>query len=96
MLPRDIIDVVIDQMFIVHSPTVRREIRHIIGEELLCPLAPLFFYPSQLISLFLSNVMDLMQSLEMLHALARKVIHPHFLASNKLILAMQNMLYGIE
>ena len=89
VLPKDIMDAVIDQMFIVHLPTVRRAIQHIIGDDLLCPLAPLFFYPSQLISIFLSNAMNLMQSQEMLHALGQKVIHPHFLAGNKLILAMQ-------
>ena len=30
-----------------------------------------------------------MQSPDLLHALAHKVIHPHYLANNKLILAMQ-------
>ena len=33
--------------------------------------------------------MDLLQSLEMLQILARKVILPHFLLDNRLILAMQ-------
>ena len=32
--------------------------------------------------------MDIIQSLEMLHALAQKVIHPHFLDDNKLVMAM--------
>ena len=88
-MPRDIIDEVMDQMFIVHSPMVRRAIWHIIGDEFFCPMAPLFFYPSHLISIFLSNVMDIIQSLVMLHALAQKVIHPHFLDDNKLVMAMQ-------
>ena len=34
--------------------------------------------------------MDLLQSPKMLQALAHKVIRPHYLANNKLILAMQN------
>ena len=34
--------------------------------------------------------MDLMQSPKILHVLAQKVVLPHFLVDNKLILAMQN------
>ena len=91
MLPSNITNVVMDQIFIIHSPTVRRAIWHIISEELLCPSTPLLFYPSQLLSIFLSNAMDLMQSPKMLHVLAQKVILPHFLADNKLIMAMQTL-----
>ena len=89
VLPNIIIDEVLDQMFLIYSITVRRAIRYIIGEELLCPSALMFFYPSQLVSIFLSNAMDLLQSLEMLQALAHKVIRPHYLVDNKLILAMK-------
>ena len=60
VLPSNIADELLDQMFIIYSLTVQRAIRHIIGEEFLCPSTILFFYLSQLISIFLSNAMDLM------------------------------------
>ena len=89
VLPKPITDEVIHQMFIINSNLVCSSIRCIIGEELLCPSALVFFYPSQLISIFLSNVMDLIQSPELLQVLARKVILPHFLLDFKLEQAMQ-------
>ena len=89
VLPKHVTDEVMNQMFIMHSHTVRTAIQNIIGEELLHPLALVFLYPSQVISIFLSNAMDLLQSLDMLQALARKVIFPHFLVDNKLNMAMQ-------
>ena len=89
VLPSHVTDEVMNQMFIMHSHVVRRAIQHIIGEELLFPLALLFLYPSQVISIFLSNAMDLLQSPKMLQVLARKVILPHFLVDNELTLAMQ-------
>ena len=75
-------------MFIMHSHMVRTAIQNIIGEELLCPSALVFLYPSRVISIFLSNAMDLLQSPDMLRVLAHKVILPHFLVDNKLDLAM--------
>ena len=89
MLPTTIIDEVMDQMFLIYSVTAWKAIQHIIGGEFFCSSALTFLYPSQLISIFFSNAMDLMQSPDLLHALAHKVIHPHYLADNKLILAMQ-------
>ena len=89
VLPTTITDEVMDQMFLIYSTTARRSILHIIGGEFFCSSALMFLYPSQLISIFLSNAMDLMQSPELLHTLAHKVIHPQYLADQKLILAMQ-------
>ena len=90
VFPTTVTDEVMDQMFLIYSVTARRDIQHIIGEELFCSSALTFLYPSQLISIFLSNAMDLMQSPDLLHTLAQKVIHPQYMADNKLILAMQN------
>ena len=89
VLPKPITDEVICQMFIINSNLVCSSIRCIIGEELLCPSALVFFYPSQFISIFLSNVMDLIQSPELLQVLAHKVILPLFLLDFKLEQAMQ-------
>ena len=66
VLPRHIMDEVLNQMFIMNSHSVSSAIRCIIGEELLCPSALVFLYPSQVISIFLSNAMDLLQSPELL------------------------------
>ena len=46
VLPSHVTDEVMNQMFIMHSHTVRRAIPHIIGEEILFPLKLLFLYPS--------------------------------------------------
>ena len=89
VLLRHITDEVMNQIFITHSHSVRIVIRHINGEELLCPSALVFIYPSQVISIFLSNAMDLLQSPDMLQVLASKVIFPHFLMDNKLDMAMK-------
>ena len=89
VLPSHVTNEVMNQMFIMHSPTVQTVIRHIIGEELLYPLALVFLYPSKVISIFLSNAMDLLQSPDMLQALAQKVILPHFLVDKKLTMVMQ-------
>ena len=76
-------------MFLIYSVIARKAIRHIIGGEFFCSSTLTFRYPSQLISIFLSNAMDLMQFPDLLHTLAHKVIHPQYMADNKLILAMQ-------
>ena len=89
VLPKNIMDEVLSQMFIINSSLVCSGIQCIIGEELLFPSTLVFFYPSQVISIFLSNVMDLIQSPKLLQGLARKVILPHFLLDFKLEKAMQ-------
>ena len=84
VLPSHVTNEVMNQMFIMHSPMVQTVIRHIIGEELFYPFALVFLYPSKVISIFLSNAMDLLQSPDMLQALAQKVILPYFLVDKKL------------
>ena len=89
VLPKHITDEVLSQMFIINSSLVYSSIWCIIGEEFLFPSTLVFFYPSQVISIFLSNVMDLIQSLELLQGLGQKVILPYFLLDFKLEKAMQ-------
>ena len=60
VLPYNVDDVVLDLMFIVHSPI--QAIKQAIGEEFLVSSALHFLYPSNMASIFLSNAMDLMQS----------------------------------
>ena len=90
VFPADVSDVVLDLMFIVHSPNVWRAIQHVIGEELLVSIVLHFLYPSNFISIFLSNTMDLMKSPLLLQLLAQKVIQDHFIANNKLSITMQH------
>lgn len=60
-----------------------------IGEEIMFPQARQAIFPSQLISIFLSNAFDLLQSLSMLELITAKVVKHEFQPSNKLLLATQ-------
>lgn len=46
-------------------------------------------YPSQFVSIFLSNVFDLLKSLSMLELIASKVVKDVFLHGNKLLVVVQ-------
>ena len=48
-----------------------------------------FLYPSNVVSIFFSNAMDLLHLVPLLEDLARKVVIPHFWNDNKLKLALQ-------
>lgn len=49
-----------------------------------------FLYPSNLVSIFLSNALDIMQSPQLLQSLDTKVPRHYFLANNKPIVSMQH------
>lgn len=66
-----------------------RVFKRVIGEEILFPRERWAIFPSQLISIFLSNMFDLLQSLSMLELIAAKVVKHVFLLGNKLLLAIQ-------
>ncbi|GLJ25419.1 hypothetical protein SUGI_0486700 [Cryptomeria japonica] len=51
----------------------KRSVKMIIREEILFPQASKLLFPSQLVSIFLSNAMDLLQSLDSLEHIAKRV-----------------------
>ncbi|GLJ12406.1 hypothetical protein SUGI_0190180 [Cryptomeria japonica] len=85
-----ILDEQLAQVFNVHCYQYKKSIKRIIGDEILFPQARRVFFPSQLVSIYLSNALDLLQSLSSLELIARKVVKNELLSDNKLLLAVQN------
>ena len=83
-------DEVLDIMFILLSSSTRRAIHHVIGEDFYSKTSRHVLYPSDLVSIFLSNAMDLLQSTSRLEIIAYKVVKLEFWAQNKLKQAMQS------
>ena len=83
-------DEVLDIMFIFPSSSTHRVIHTVIGEDFFSTNSRHVLYPSNLVSIFLSNAMDLLQSTSRLEIIAFKVVRPVFWAQNKLKQAMQS------
>lgn len=66
------------QVFLTHSYQVRKSIKHLIGEEILFPQARRLIFPSHLVSIFLLNSLDMLQSLSLLEIIASKVVKEIF------------------
>lgn len=84
-----ITDEILGQFFNVQSNHTRRSVKRIIGEEILFPQAGRLIFPYQLVSIFLSNTLDLLQSLELLEIITERVACDVYLPSNKLISIVQ-------
>ena len=67
-------DAVLDTMFIMHSYNICRVIQTIIGEDLFSISSRTMLIPSNLVSIFLSNAMELIQSTLRLEIIAIKVV----------------------
>lgn len=77
------------QMFKTHCVQFRKRIKRIIGDEILYPNARGVIFPSQVISTFLSNSIDLFQSFHSLQIIAEKVIKEVFIQENRLLSLVQ-------
>lgn len=79
-------DEVLGQVFHVQSNHTRRSVKRIIGEEIIIfPQASRLIFPSQLLSIFLWNALDLLQSLELLEIIVERLVCDVYLPANKLI-----------
>jgi len=71
-------DVVLDTMFIMHSYNIRHVIQTIIREDFFSVSSRNVLIPSNSVSIFLSNAMELLQSTSRLEIIAIKVVWPKY------------------
>lgn len=90
-------DTNLDQLFLLHNPQLRRVVKDFIDEEMLSPQAKRILYPYQLLSSFLSNALDLLQSIPLLELVFFKLVRQDVLslASFHEALAKYNLWQGL-
>lgn len=64
----------LDQLFLLHNLELRRAIKDFIGEEMLSPQAKRIMYSHQILSSFLSNALDLLQSIPLMDLVFFKLV----------------------
>ncbi|GLJ28026.1 hypothetical protein SUGI_0550330 [Cryptomeria japonica] len=82
------------RVFRVSCPQRLDAVKTIIGEEILKPHAFKLLFPSQLLSVFLSNCMDGLQSYNMLKIIVDDAILPGFIKQGELLQCVQNYNLG--
>lgn len=76
-------------VFLSHSYQVWKSIKRIISEHILFPQSRRIIFSSQLVSIFLSNALYLLQSMPLLEIIFAKVVRYVFLLDNKILLVVQ-------
>lgn len=76
-------------IFFCDRPHIRRGIKRTIGHEILFPPGKRLIYPSQILSIFLSNALDLLQSPFHLELIVSRFVRPGFLQGGRLVKACQ-------
>lgn len=76
-------------IFFCEQPHIERGMKRIIGHEILSPLAKRLIYPSQILSVLLSNALDLLQSSLHLELIVSRFIRLSFLQGGKLVKVCQ-------
>lgn len=75
-------------------PSLLDSIQTILGQEILCPSSPRLLFPTQVLSIFLLNVMDLVQSFVFLSIVVQESVSPNYLNEDELLQAIQG--YKLE
>lgn len=69
----------LDQLFHLQNPQIRRAVKDFIGEEILSLQAKIILFPYQILSSFLSNALDLLQSIPLLEIVFFKLVRQNVL-----------------
>lgn len=81
-------------IFKVSCPDRIDAIKKVIGEGIIAPQAPRLLFPSQLLSIFLSNYLDALQSFELLKIIVDDSIQPGFLKQGEMLKCVQKYNLG--
>lgn len=81
-------DSMLDGMFQFHCANYRRFVRRLVGESILSPCSNKIVFPSQTVSVFCSNFLDLSLSWTLLLHVANAFICPKFMENKSLLSAI--------
>ncbi|GLJ07649.1 hypothetical protein SUGI_0071710 [Cryptomeria japonica] len=86
----------IRRVFKVSCPDQLDAIKTVIGEGILSPRAPKLIFPSQLLSIFLSNCLDALQSYDVMKIIVDDSVQPGFLRQDELLKCVEkyNLVIG--
>lgn len=88
-ISEEIGDVELQLVFKDHCATLKNHIKRVVGGEILEPEAKRLIYPSHLLSIFISNLMDLLQDVKLVESVTNKVVNEEYLQNDVLYKSYQ-------